>query len=119
MARPVSSTLRYSHGNAGRVGTSIARLRPVRGDNQREDRTMVERVLILFEEMGATGWVVEAQAALDLIEGNARCDEAPWAAHTLLRTLTAASGTSRNPHHSDGRVSNRGCCATLPTILLR
>ena len=35
-----------------------------RGDNAREDRAMIERALGLFEEMGATGWIEEARAAL-------------------------------------------------------
>jgi class 3 adenylate cyclase/tetratricopeptide (TPR) repeat protein len=39
-----------------------------RGDNAREDRKMIERALKLFEEMGATGWVAEARAALDFTE---------------------------------------------------
>jgi hypothetical protein len=29
---------------------------------------MIERALKLFEEMGATGWVAEARAALDFTE---------------------------------------------------
>jgi tetratricopeptide (TPR) repeat protein len=35
-----------------------------RGDNTLEDRAMIERALALFEEMNATGWIVEARAAL-------------------------------------------------------
>ena len=35
-----------------------------RGDNTREDREMIQRALMLFEEMGATGWIEEARAAL-------------------------------------------------------
>ena len=35
-----------------------------RGDNTQEDRTLIERALRLFEEMGATGWIQEARAAL-------------------------------------------------------
>jgi tetratricopeptide (TPR) repeat protein len=35
-----------------------------RGDNQREDRAMIDRALHLFEKMGATGWIEEARAAL-------------------------------------------------------
>ncbi len=35
-----------------------------RGDNALEDRAMIERALALFEEMGATGWIAEARAAL-------------------------------------------------------
>ena len=34
------------------------------GDNQQEDRGLIERALRLFEEMGATGWIQEARAAL-------------------------------------------------------
>jgi tetratricopeptide (TPR) repeat protein len=36
-----------------------------RGDNALQDRAMIERALALFEEMGATGWIEEARAALD------------------------------------------------------
>jgi tetratricopeptide (TPR) repeat protein len=35
-----------------------------RGDNQQEDRMLIQRALRLFEEMGATGWIQEARAAL-------------------------------------------------------
>ncbi len=35
-----------------------------RGDNAQEDRAMIERALALFEEMGASGWIAEARAAL-------------------------------------------------------
>jgi class 3 adenylate cyclase/tetratricopeptide (TPR) repeat protein len=35
-----------------------------RGDNALQDRAMIERALALFEEMGATGWIEEARAAL-------------------------------------------------------
>jgi tetratricopeptide (TPR) repeat protein len=35
-----------------------------RGDNMQEDRAMIERALALFAEMGATGWIEEARAAL-------------------------------------------------------
>ena len=35
-----------------------------RGDNNLKDRAMIERALNLFEEMDATGWIVEARAAL-------------------------------------------------------
>jgi tetratricopeptide (TPR) repeat protein len=35
-----------------------------RGDNALTDRAMIERALALFEEMGATGWIEEARAAL-------------------------------------------------------
>jgi tetratricopeptide (TPR) repeat protein len=35
-----------------------------RGDNRQEDRILIQRALRLFEEMGATGWVEEARAAL-------------------------------------------------------
>jgi tetratricopeptide (TPR) repeat protein len=35
-----------------------------RGDNELQDRAMIERALALFEEMGATGWIEEARAAL-------------------------------------------------------
>jgi len=35
-----------------------------RGDNEQEDRAMIERSLRLFEEMKATGWIEEARAAL-------------------------------------------------------
>jgi tetratricopeptide (TPR) repeat protein len=34
------------------------------GDNRQEDRILIERALRLFEEMGATGWIQEARAAL-------------------------------------------------------
>jgi tetratricopeptide (TPR) repeat protein len=34
-----------------------------RGDNELQDRAMLERALALFEEMGATGWIAEARAA--------------------------------------------------------
>ena len=34
------------------------------GDNQQEDRMLIQRALRLFEEMGATGWIQEARAAL-------------------------------------------------------
>ena len=60
--------------------TLLAYGRFLRGDNAREDRTMVQRALKLFEEMGATGWVVEARAALALTEGtfsNAQSNKAP------------------------------------------
>jgi len=40
-----------------------------RGDNSRQDRALIERALRLFEEMGATGWVQETRAALDLTGG--------------------------------------------------
>jgi hypothetical protein len=36
-----------------------------RGDNALQDRAMIERALAVFEEMGATGWIEEARAALD------------------------------------------------------
>ncbi|MGC2198807.1 MAG: hypothetical protein WA633_01450, partial [Stellaceae bacterium] len=36
-----------------------------RGDNELQDRAMIERALALFEEMNATGWIAEARAALD------------------------------------------------------
>jgi tetratricopeptide (TPR) repeat protein len=35
-----------------------------RGDNELQDRAMIERALSLFEEMNATGWIVEARAVL-------------------------------------------------------
>jgi hypothetical protein len=35
-----------------------------RGDNNLKDRAIIERALNLFEEMDATGWIVEARAAL-------------------------------------------------------
>jgi tetratricopeptide (TPR) repeat protein len=35
-----------------------------RGDNTLQDRAMIERALAMFEEMGATGWIEEARAAL-------------------------------------------------------
>jgi tetratricopeptide (TPR) repeat protein len=35
-----------------------------RGDNSLEDRALIERALRLFEELGTTGWIVEARAAL-------------------------------------------------------
>ena len=35
-----------------------------RGDNKQEDRMLIQRALRLFEEMGATGWIQEARAAL-------------------------------------------------------
>jgi len=35
-----------------------------RGDNRQKDRILILRALRLFEEMGATGWVEEARAAL-------------------------------------------------------
>jgi tetratricopeptide (TPR) repeat protein len=35
-----------------------------RGDNALADRAMIERALGMFEEMDATGWIEEAQAAL-------------------------------------------------------
>jgi tetratricopeptide (TPR) repeat protein len=35
-----------------------------RGDNKQEDRRLIQRALRLFEEMGATGWIQEARAAL-------------------------------------------------------
>ena len=35
-----------------------------RGDNEQEDRILMERALHLFEEMNATGWIEEARAAL-------------------------------------------------------
>jgi tetratricopeptide (TPR) repeat protein len=34
------------------------------GDNELQDRAMIERALALFEEMNATGWIAEARAAL-------------------------------------------------------
>jgi tetratricopeptide (TPR) repeat protein len=34
------------------------------GDNQQEDRMLIQRALRLFEEMGATRWIQEARAAL-------------------------------------------------------
>ena len=34
------------------------------GDNRQEDRMLIQRALCLFEEMGATGWIQEARAAL-------------------------------------------------------
>jgi class 3 adenylate cyclase len=34
-----------------------------RGDNELQDRAMIERALALFEEMNATGWIAEARAA--------------------------------------------------------
>ena len=34
------------------------------GDNQLEDRRLIQRAIHLFEEMGATGWIQEARAAL-------------------------------------------------------
>jgi tetratricopeptide (TPR) repeat protein len=34
------------------------------GDNRQEDRMLIQRALRLFEEMGATGWIQEARAAL-------------------------------------------------------
>src|SRR5262245_564404 len=40
-----------------------------RGDNSRQDRALIERALRLFQEMGATGWVQEARAALNLPSG--------------------------------------------------
>jgi len=38
------------------------------GDKAREDMTLIERALKVFEEMGARGWIEEARAALDLAE---------------------------------------------------
>jgi tetratricopeptide (TPR) repeat protein len=35
-----------------------------RGDNRREDQALIERALLLFEEINAPGWVEEARAAL-------------------------------------------------------
>jgi len=35
-----------------------------RGDNEQEDRALIERALRLFEEMKATGWIEEARTAL-------------------------------------------------------
>jgi hypothetical protein len=34
------------------------------GDNPAEGRTLIERALRLFDEIGATGWIDEARAAL-------------------------------------------------------
>jgi tetratricopeptide (TPR) repeat protein len=34
------------------------------GDDPAEGRTLIERALSLFEDMGATGWIDEARAAL-------------------------------------------------------
>jgi tetratricopeptide (TPR) repeat protein len=36
-----------------------------RGDDGAEGRASIERARVMFEEIGATGWVVEAQAALE------------------------------------------------------
>jgi tetratricopeptide (TPR) repeat protein len=44
--------------------TLLAYGRFQQGDNQLEDRAMIERALALFEEMNATGWIEEAHAAL-------------------------------------------------------
>jgi hypothetical protein len=38
------------------------------GDKAREDMTLIERALKVFEEMDATGSIEEARAALDLPE---------------------------------------------------
>jgi hypothetical protein len=37
-----------------------------RGDNQQIDRSLIQRTLDLFVEMGATGWIEEANAALSV-----------------------------------------------------
>jgi class 3 adenylate cyclase/tetratricopeptide (TPR) repeat protein len=44
--------------------TLLAYGRFQRGDNELQDRAMIERALSLFEEMNATGWIVEARAVL-------------------------------------------------------
>ena len=36
------------------------------GDNQQIDRSLIQRALDLFVEMGATGWIEEANAALSV-----------------------------------------------------
>jgi hypothetical protein len=41
-----------------------------RGDNAREDLALVKRAIKLFEEMGATGWIEEARAALNVAESH-------------------------------------------------
>jgi len=48
-----------------------------RGDNAREDRVLITRALKLFEEIGATGWVTEARAALDIAEGTSSNAQSP------------------------------------------
>jgi DNA-binding winged helix-turn-helix (wHTH) protein/tetratricopeptide (TPR) repeat protein len=40
------------------------------GDKAREDMTLIKRALKVFEEMGATGWIEEARAALDFAESH-------------------------------------------------
>src|SRR5262249_10487775 len=44
--------------------TLLAYGRFLQGNNQLEDRAMIERALGLFEEMNATGWIKEARCAL-------------------------------------------------------